>query len=179
MRGSRIGRRLALVGVLCLAYIVLIFPLIASSRRESALVSQVAQSEKAVAQARSSRFTEIQSLRTDLAAQGNRQAALTSRFPAVVTTDIFNRVVSRAQQSGIIDFGYESKGDYVEKLQTGLYRVYRYSIQGRATPDKLLSFLDSLQKDAVATILVDNVTMTAIGKDWQMAATMLVYTLGS
>jgi hypothetical protein len=174
----RMNWRLAWTLMLLIAYVIVVVPLVVASRREAALVAQTAGAERALAHATSARSAERNALRSNLVLLRDRRAALHAHFSSAVMTNLPGQMAGSAQQGGVSDFRFERQGDEVTGTQ-GEYRVYRVSIQGRGSYDDLLRFLHSLQNDAQWTMLLDNVTMSASGKDWQMTAVLLVYTLGN
>ncbi len=168
--------RTAMVAILSVVYAVLLVTLMLMARREADLVPQVAAAESAVAQMMSTKGTELQTVRSNLAAAQERLRSLEARLPTDIPADLFNRVAQDAQRSGISDFRYQRKGEYMENLQAGAYRVYRFSIHGSGSQDRLLTFLDALQQNAGATSILENVTFTAAGAEWQISADIVVYT---
>ena len=158
--------RTATVAILSVVYANLLVTLIAMTRREATLVPQVAAAESAVAQMMGTKGAELQTMRSSLAAAQERLRSLEARLPKDIPADLFDRVAQDAQR----------KGEYMENLQAGAYRVYRFSIQGSGSQDRLLTFLDALQQNTGATSIRENVTFTAAGAEWQMSADIVVYT---
>ena len=170
--------RLALTVILVIVYAVLMVALIVTARRESALVSQVAKAEATVAQMTSDAQSSAPALQKTLTAAKQRKTELQARVPTQVQADLFERIAFDAQANAISDFRYQRKNEYQETLQAGVYKVYRFSIAGRDSQDRLAAFLNGLQRDSGQTMLVENVTLTAVGAEWQLAADILIYTWG-
>ena len=178
MMHQEVTPRTALVVILAAIYAILLLVLIASSRRESDLAIKVTASEAALRQATGSKGMDVLTLRSNLAAARERQAALEARLPREVESAMFDRVAQDAQLSGITDFRYQRKGEFMETMQAGTYKVYRYTIAGRGSQDKLGAFLDGLQAQSGPTMLIENVSLTAVGKEWQLNADITVHTWG-
>lgn len=172
---SPLSRTVA-VAILSVIYAILLVTLMVMARREAALVPQVVASEGAVTQMKNARGTEMQTVRSNLAMAQERLRSLEERLPKDMPTDLFDRVAQDAQRSGVSNFLYQRKGESMENLQGGAYKVYRFTIQGSGTPDKLLTFLDAVQRNVGATTLLENVAFTATGPEWQMSADIVVYT---
>ena len=169
--------QMAVVVVLALVYAVLLPALIVTARKEAALVPPTAAAEAAVRQASATVQNSAPALRATLAAAKERLATLQARVPADVQADFFERVAQDAQSSGITEFRYQRKGEFQETLQAGVFKVYRFSISGRGTQDKVAAFLDSLHKDSGQAI-VENVSVSAAGNEWKLSADIIVYTWG-
>lgn len=173
-----VSPRMALTVILVIVYAVLMVALVVLARREASLVSQVAQAEAAVAQMTSDVQNSAPALQKLLTAAKQRQAELQSRVPTQVQAGFFERVALDAQANAISDFRYQRKNEYQETLQAGVYKVYRFTIAGRGSRERLAAFLDGLQQDSGQTMLIENVTVTAAGAEWLLNADILVYTWG-
>jgi Tfp pilus assembly protein PilO len=173
-----VAPKTAIVVILVAVYALVLVMLIVSSRRETMLAAQVRTAEQTLAQAMGNKGNDAASLRSTLAAAKDRLAILEARVPREMQDDLFERVAQDAQRSGISDFRYQRKSESPETLQAGTYKVYHFSISGRGSRETLVAFLDGLQKDSGQTMLIDNVSLTAAGKDWQMNADIIVYTTG-
>lgn len=172
------AQRIAYVLLMALAYAVLLSLLVVSSRREASLAPQVIAAEQSLRQMSTGAGAEALKMRADLTTLRAQVAALEARLPADVQSGVFERVARDAQASGISDFRYQRKGEYVETLQAGTYKVHRYSIQGRGSQQVALAFLDGLQQDSGLTLLLETVTLTASGNEWVLSADILIYTTG-
>ena len=170
--------RMALTVVLAIIYTVLMLALIVTARREAGLVTQVAQAEASVAQMTNDLQNSGPALQKTLTAAKQRQVELQSRVPTQVQADLFERVSQDAQANAISEFRYQRKNEYQETLQAGVYKVYRFTIAGRGSQDRLAAFLDGLQRESGQTMLIENVAVTAVGNEWQLNADILVYTWG-
>ncbi len=168
----------AIVIILVVIYAIALPALIALTGPEASLVRQVSAAEAAVAQAATSAQNSAPTLRANLAAERDRLAGLESRVPKDVQTSMFDTVAQDAQNGGISDFRYQRKGEFQETLQAGVYKVYRYTISGRGSQDKVIAFLNGLQASTTQTMVIENVGLSAVGKEWHMNADIIVYTWG-
>ena len=173
-----VAPRTALVVILVVVYAFVLVALIAASRRETPLAKQVALAEQTLAQAMSNKGNDVDALRTTLAQTNDRLAGLQARVPRDLQGDPFEKIAQDAQSSGLNEFRYQRKNEYQEALQAGTYKVYRFTINGRGSPEKLIAFLDNLQQSSSQTMLIENVSLSALGAEWQMNADILVYTTG-
>jgi hypothetical protein len=171
--------RTAIVVVLVVIYAAALVALIVSSRKESAVAVQVRATEASIVQATSNAENTLPVLQANLEAAKEKLATLESRVPGELTTDVFDAVAQDAQLSGISGFRYERKGEFQETLQSGTYKVYRFAIAGRGSQERISAFLDGLQAGSGPTMIVENVNLSAVDKEWQMSADIIVYTLGA
>lgn len=178
-----VRRRLILVGAIAAVHLVVLVLLILTARRVASLAPAVASAEQAITRTTVSRAAEAQTLRANLASLRTREATLKTRLAGAAAGDLLVRLAGDAQRAGVSEFRYEQKGAYNSTMQVGVYRVLRYSLQGKGSQDALLQFLNNLQQDSRSVVMLDTVSITApgsaaSGNEWQMAATVLVYTLG-
>jgi hypothetical protein len=157
-------------------YAVALIMLIGVSRKDAVLAQQVKTSEASLAQIASRRGADAASLSSSLTNAQQRLATLLQRIPSDLQPTLFEGVAQDAQRSGITDFRYQRKSESIDNLPSGTYKVFHLSIQGKGSQDKLITFLDDLQKNAAPTVVVDNIILTAAGKEWQMTGDMSVYT---
>ena len=178
MLRQQVTPKMAVVVILVAVYALVLIALIVASRKETALAGKAALAEQTLAQAMSNKGNDVVSLHASLTTAKDRLAGLQARVPTDVQGGLFDRVAQDAQQSGISDFRYQRKSEYPETMQAGTYKVYRFAIAGRGSQEKLVAFLDNLQKGSGQTMLVETVTLNAVGKEWQMNADIIVYTTG-
>ncbi len=178
MLRQQVTPKTAIVVILVAAYAIMLIALIAASRKETALAGKVALAEQTLAQAMSNKGNDAVALRASLATAQDRLAALEGRVPRGLQDGLFERVAQDAQRSGISEFRYQRKSEFPDTLQAGTYKVYRFAIYGRGSQEMLVAFLDNLQKDSGQTMLIENVSLNASGKEWQMNADLIVYTTG-
>ncbi len=176
MQQSQAATRMVLVVLLAIAHLLLLLSIITSAQRESSLVPLVVSAEESVRQM-ASRGNEAQTLRDDLKKTNDALAALRASFPSDLSVGIFDRVAQNAQRSGVTDFRYQRKGEFNDTLPSGTYRVFRYGVQARGSQDRLLAFLDDLQKETGAATYLENVTVAVAGQEWQLNADIVIYTL--
>ncbi len=178
-RGERTALVIAAFLVLIMAYIVVFAGLVGAYRSESALVPKVVAAEKSLAAAQRAQEGNVGALQLELASARERLAAVRARVPTEVQAhDLYERLTQAAQRNSITDFRFQSKGDTPEKLSAGTYRAYRFSIQGRGSYDRLTAFVDSVQQELGATALLDGLSLTPAGNEWQLSADIVVYVLG-
>jgi type II secretory pathway pseudopilin PulG len=178
MLRTQVTPKMAIVLILAAVYAVLLVLLIRASLDATALVNQTVVAERMLAQAQSVSGNDIPALRAALAAANDRLAGLQARVPADLQGGVFDQVAQDAVRNGISNFSYQRKTEFQETMQAGTYKVYRFSIAGRGSQDRLIAFLDSLQSGSGPTMLVENLTLSAAGNEWQMSADVLVYTSG-
>jgi len=165
--------------VLILAYVVVVAGLVGAYRKESGLVPKVVAAEKALADAQRAQGSNIGALQQELATARERLATLRARVPTEMrANDLYERVTQAAQRNGITDFRFQAKGDTPESLAAGMYRAHRFSIQGRGSYDKLTAFVGSVQEELGVTALVDGLSLSLAGNEWQLSADIVVYVLG-
>jgi Tfp pilus assembly protein PilO len=178
MLRQQVAPRTALVVILVALYAFVLISLIVASRRATALAGQVALAEQTLAQAMSNKGNDVTALRATLALANERLAGLQARVPRDLQVDLFETVTQDAQRAGLSEFLYQRKNEFPETMQAGTYKVYRFAIYGRGSPEKLIAFLDNVQKSSSQTMLIENVNMSAVGAEWQLNADILVYTTG-
>lgn len=165
--------------IVVLGYVFVLLSLLNAYRREQALAPQVVQAEQAVAAGQAGLSSNADVLRSDIATARERLSALRGRVPgSVQVNSLFDRVAQSAQQSGVTDFRFQRRAEAQQNMRAGVYRVYRFSISGRGTPDKVAAFLDAAQQDAGPTMVLENISLTPNGADWLLNADMTIYTLG-
>jgi hypothetical protein len=175
---QEVSPRVALVVLLVLAYTVALVALISLARRETSLVKRTAATEALAAQTVGSVESLLPVLRAEVTRLKEQVATLEARVPGDGPSNVFEKVAQDAQVSGVTDFRYQRKTEFIETLQSGVFKVYRYTISGRGSQERIIAFLDGLQKDSGQTMIIENVIVSAVNQEWQLSADIIVYTWG-
>lgn len=89
--------------------------------------------------------------------------------------DLADAVVKAARETGNEVLGFQASAVGSDQVGSGTYRVVKLTLRLRSGPTSLARFFDRVERSGIATLVFDNIDVTANGDRWDVSVDLLTY----
>lgn len=126
---------------------------------------------------------QLQSLErafASLTAGSSQSQSAEAPFPAAPPgIDLADAIVRAARETGNEVLGFQASAVGSDQVGSGTYKVVKLTLRLRSGPTTLARFFDRVEQSGLATLVFDNIDVTAIGDRWDVSVDLLTYARGA